>query len=112
MSSHGKNSCYDSSESQRPLSVWLAGRLQQEAYQSMAERIAWDVSEPNGRSPTLVIYEPATGITIGRLGSHTSTLIFLLMSWQGKALQYVSSVVVVVLYSTDQGRLALPCLLL
>ena len=71
MSSHGKNSCNDSSESQRPLSVWLAGRLQQEAYQSMAERIAWDVSEPNGRSPTLVIYEPATGITIGRLGSHT-----------------------------------------
>ncbi|MEC7709190.1 MAG: hypothetical protein VX902_00295 [Planctomycetota bacterium] len=58
-------------KSQRSLSVWLAGRLQHEAYQSMAERIAWDVSEPNGRSPTLIIYEPAAGITIGRLGSYT-----------------------------------------
>ena len=71
MSSPRKKSCRSPNESQRSLSVWLAGRLQQESYQSMAERIAWDVSEPNGRSPTLVVYEPATGITIGRLGSHT-----------------------------------------
>ena len=71
MSSQSKKPYEDPSKNQRSLSVWLAGRLQQEAYQSIAERIAWDVSEPNGRSPTLVIYEPATGITIGRLGSHT-----------------------------------------
>ncbi len=71
MASHSKKPRQDPSTNQRSLNVWLAGRLQQEAYQSMAERIAWDVSEPNGRSPTLVIYEPDTGITIGRLGSHT-----------------------------------------
>lgn len=56
---------------QQSLSVWLAGRLEQDAYQAMAERLAWDVSEPHGRPPTLVIYEPAIGITIGRLGSRT-----------------------------------------
>lgn len=53
----------------RRLSVWLAGRLDHDTYQAMAERLAWDVSEPQGRPPTLVIYEPAAGITIGRLGS-------------------------------------------
>ena len=71
MASSKENSCEDPNKNQRSLSVWLTGRLQQEAYQSMAERIAWDVSEPNGRPPTLMIYEPAIGITIGRLGSHT-----------------------------------------
>ncbi len=55
----------------RRLSVWLAGRLEHDTYQAMAERLAWDVSEPQGRPPTLVIYEPAVGVTIGRLGSQT-----------------------------------------
>lgn len=55
----------------RPLSVWLAGRLDQAGYLPLAERLAWDVSEPEGRPPTLVIYEPAVGISIGRLGSQT-----------------------------------------
>jgi len=66
-----KSSCESPQQNQRSLSVWLMGRLQQDAYQSMAERIAWDVSEPNGRPPTLIVYEPAIGITIGRIGSHT-----------------------------------------
>jgi len=35
----------------------------------MAERLAWEVSEPAGRPPTLVLYDPAPSITIGRLGS-------------------------------------------
>lgn len=61
----------ESAESHRQLSVWLAGRLDHDSYQMMAERLAWDVSEPQGRPPTLVIYEPAVGITIGRLGSRT-----------------------------------------
>ncbi|NBP87258.1 MAG: hypothetical protein EBU59_01855 [Planctomycetia bacterium] len=55
----------------RPLSVWLAGRIEHDTYQSLAERLAWEVSEPAGRPPTLVIYEPAVGITVGRLGSQT-----------------------------------------
>ena len=71
MVSPKKYSHENPNKNQRSLSVWLTGRLQQDAYQSMAERIAWDVSEPNGRPPTLIIYEPAIGITIGRLGSHT-----------------------------------------
>ena len=71
MVSPKKDSHENPNKNQRSLSVWLTGRLQQDAYQSMAERIAWDVSEPNGRPPTLIIYEPAIGITIGRLGSHT-----------------------------------------
>lgn len=54
-----------------PLAVWLAGRLEHDSYLAMAERLAWDVSEPGGRPPTLIIYEPAAGITIGRLGSRT-----------------------------------------
>ncbi len=61
----------ESAESHHQLSVWLAGRLDHDSYQMMAERLAWDVSEPQGRPPTLVIYEPAVGITIGRLGSQT-----------------------------------------
>lgn len=35
----------------------------------MAERLAWDVSEPGGRPPTLLLYEPEPSITIGRAGS-------------------------------------------
>ena len=37
----------------------------------MAERLAWEVSEPAGRPPTLLVYEPEPGITIGRGGSRT-----------------------------------------
>lgn len=55
----------------RPLSVWLAGRLGIDAYGSLAERLAWEVSEPEGRGPTLLLYEPEPAITIGRLGSRT-----------------------------------------
>jgi lipoyl(octanoyl) transferase len=56
---------------QRPLSVWLAGRIGLDAYWAMAERLAWEVSEPSGRPPTLVLYELDPVITIGRLGSRT-----------------------------------------
>lgn len=38
---------------------------------AMAERLAYEVSEPDGRSPTLVLYEMEPSITIGRLGSRT-----------------------------------------
>ena len=55
--------------SRRGVAVWLAGRIPHDGYTAMAERLAWEVSEPGGRPPTLVIYEPAAAITIGRLGS-------------------------------------------
>jgi lipoyl(octanoyl) transferase len=55
----------------RSLAVWLAGRIGQDAYATMAERLAWEVSEPGGRPPTLVLYEPEPSITIGRAGSRT-----------------------------------------
>jgi lipoyl(octanoyl) transferase len=55
----------------RPLSVWLAGPIGLDAYWAMAERLAWEVSEPDGRPPTLVLYELEPGVTIGRLGSRT-----------------------------------------
>lgn len=55
----------------RSLAVWLAGRIGQEAYATLAERLAWDVSEPGGRPPTLMLYEPEPSITIGRAGSRT-----------------------------------------
>jgi lipoyl(octanoyl) transferase len=55
----------------RSLAVWLAGRIGLDAYATMAERLAWDVSEPGGRPPTLVLYEPEPAITIGRAGSRT-----------------------------------------
>lgn len=54
---------------QRSLSVWMAGRIGWEAYLRMAEQLAWEVSEPDGRPPTLVLCELAPSITIGRLGS-------------------------------------------
>jgi lipoyl(octanoyl) transferase len=53
----------------RPLAVWLAGRLSLDAALSMAERLAWEVSEPGGRPPTLLVHELEPVITIGRLGS-------------------------------------------
>lgn len=55
----------------RSLAVWLAGRIGLDAYAMMAERLAWEVSEPGGRPPTLVLYEPEQAITIGRAGSRT-----------------------------------------
>lgn len=57
------------SSARRPVAVWLAGRIGLAAYADLAERLAWEVSEPAGRPPTLVLYEPAPAITIGRLGS-------------------------------------------
>lgn len=54
-----------------PLAIWLAGAIDHEAYIGLAERLAWEVSEPGGRGPTLVLCELEPGITIGRLGSRT-----------------------------------------
>lgn len=53
----------------RGVAVWLAGAIGLDAYGAMADRLAWEVSEPHGRPPTLVLYELLPGITIGRLGS-------------------------------------------
>jgi lipoyl(octanoyl) transferase len=59
-----------SNRSSRPaVAVWLAGTIGLDAYGAMAERLAWEVSEPDGRPPTLVLYDLAPSITIGRLGS-------------------------------------------
>lgn len=51
--------------------MWMAGRIGWEAYASMAERLAWEVSEPDGRPPTMVLCELTPSITVGRLGSRT-----------------------------------------
>lgn len=51
------------------LAAWLAGRIDHESYAALAERLAWEVSEPGGRCPTLVLCELEPMITIGRLGS-------------------------------------------
>lgn len=53
------------------LAAWLAGRIDHEASIGLAERLAWEVSEPGGRCPTLVLCELEPVITIGRLGSRT-----------------------------------------
>lgn len=53
----------------RGVAVWLAGPIGLDAWGAMQDRLAWDVSEPGGRPPTLVICEPERSITIGRLGS-------------------------------------------
>ena len=53
----------------RGVAVWLAGPIGLDAWGAMSERLAWDVSEPGGRPPTLVICELERTITIGRLGS-------------------------------------------
>jgi lipoyl(octanoyl) transferase len=55
----------------RPLAVWLAGRIGLDAYAAMGERLAWEVSEPDARPPTIVLCELEPSITIGRLGSRT-----------------------------------------
>lgn len=62
---------HQGSTTRRSLAVWLAGRIGHDEYARMAERLAWEVSEPGGRPPTLVLYEPEPGITIGRGGSRT-----------------------------------------
>lgn len=54
-----------------PLAAWLAGVIDHEAYIGLAERLAWEVSEPGGRGPTLLLCELKPVITIGRLGSRT-----------------------------------------
>ena len=53
----------------RPVAAWLAGRIGFGSYLGLAERLAWEVSEPGGRCPTLLVCELEPGITIGRLGS-------------------------------------------
>ena len=55
----------------RPVAAWLAGRIEYGDYAALAERLAWEVSEPQGRCPTLVVCELEPVITIGRLGSRT-----------------------------------------
>ena len=49
----------------------MAGRIAWDAYAAMAERLAWEVSEPAGRPPTMVLCELTPSITIGRHGSRT-----------------------------------------
>jgi len=53
----------------RPLAVWLAGRLSWDDYAALADRLAWDVAEPQGRPPTLLVCELEPTITVGRGGS-------------------------------------------
>ena len=53
----------------RGVAVWLAGPIGLDAWGAMQDRLAWDVSEPGGRPPTVVICELERSITIGRLGS-------------------------------------------
>ena len=55
----------------RPLAAWLAGSIGLDAYASLAERLAWEVSEPDGRPPTLLLCDLEPSITIGRNGSRT-----------------------------------------
>ena len=66
---HGMPVTPPTSTSARSLAVWLAGRIEWSAYARLAERLAWDVSEPDGRGPTLVLCELEPCITIGRQGS-------------------------------------------
>lgn len=53
----------------RRLSVWLGGRTSLADALASAERLAWEVSEPGGRGPTLVLSEVVGAISIGRGGS-------------------------------------------
>ncbi len=55
----------------RPLSAWLAGRIDWPGYAALAERLAGEAAQHRGRHPTLVVFELAPCITIGRLGSRT-----------------------------------------
>jgi lipoyl(octanoyl) transferase len=59
----------------RPLGVWLAGRTDWASYLRLAERLAWEVSEPGGCGPTLVLCELEPLITIGRDGSRGDVLL-------------------------------------
>jgi len=58
----------------RPLSAWLAGRIDWPGYARMAERLAGEAALPGGRNPTLVVFELEPCITIGRLGSRADVL--------------------------------------
>lgn len=49
--------------------VWLAGTIGLGDWGAMSERLAWDVSEHDGRPPTVVVCELERSITVGRLGS-------------------------------------------
>jgi len=53
----------------RPLSAWLAGRIDWPGYASLAARLAEEAAPVGGRNPTLVVFELEPAITIGRLGS-------------------------------------------
>lgn len=75
MSSRAESSLRHRPEAGRPLAVWLAGTIGLEAYAPLAERLAWDVSEPGGRCPTLLVCELEPAITIGRLGSRADVLL-------------------------------------
>jgi lipoyl(octanoyl) transferase len=59
----------------KPLGVWLAGRTDWASYLRLAERLAWEVSEPGGCGPTLVLCELELLITIGRDGSRGDVLL-------------------------------------
>ena len=59
----------------RPVAAWLAGRIAFADYAALAERLAWEVSEPGGRCPTLLVCELEPAITIGRLGSRADVLL-------------------------------------
>ncbi|MFM1902897.1 MAG: Octanoyltransferase [Planctomycetota bacterium] len=52
----------------RPLSVWLAGRIEWPGYAALAERLAGEAAAGD-RNPTLVLFELDPCITIGRGGS-------------------------------------------
>ena len=52
----------------RPLSIWLAGRIDWPGYAALAERLAGEVAAGD-RNPTLLVYELEPCITIGRAGS-------------------------------------------
>jgi len=58
----------------RPLSAWLAGRIDWPGYARMAERLAGEAALSGGRHPTLVVFELEPCITIGRLGSRADVL--------------------------------------
>ena len=58
----------------RPLSAWLAGRIDWPGYARLAERLAGEAALPGGRHPTLVVFELEPCITIGRLGSRADVL--------------------------------------
>jgi lipoyl(octanoyl) transferase len=59
------------SRPRRALTAWLAGPIGIDRMLAMSERLAWEVSEPDGRPPTLVLHELEPSITLGRAGSRT-----------------------------------------